>query len=113
MPPPAPSVCTASIGVPTSCPAIRPLLVSLARPSAITLMSVLVPPISKVTRLRRAVVRASALPATTPAAGPEIRVWLGKRAPMVMRIKPPFDCIRKTCGVVTPRALSRWSRLTR
>ena len=76
-------------------------------------MSVLVPPMSKVTRLRRSVARASAVPATTPAAGPEIKVWLGKRAPMVMRIRPPFDCIRKTCGVVMPRSFSRRSRLTR
>ena len=73
-------------------------------------MSVLVPPMSKVTTFLRPVARASAAPATTPAAGPEISVWLGKRAPIVMRIRPPFDCIRNICGVVMPQSRSRRSR---
>ncbi len=54
VPPPAPSVRTLSIGVPISWPAIAPSVVSGMRPSTMTLMSVLVPPMSKVTTWRRA-----------------------------------------------------------
>src|SRR5580704_13015618 len=77
---------------------MRPFAVSLARPSTMTLISVLVPPMSRVTKLRRPVASASATPATTPAAGPEVNVWLGKRAPMVMRISPPFRLHQKNLG---------------
>ena len=77
VPPPAPRVWTASMGVARSCPAMRPAVVSSERPSRITLMSVEVPPMSKVTRFRRPRRPASSMPETTPAAGPDSRVWLG------------------------------------
>ena len=77
VPPPAPRVWTASIGVARSCPAIRPAVVSSDRPSRITLISVEVPPMSKVTRFLRPRTAASSMPDTTPAAGPESSVWLG------------------------------------
>ena len=113
MPPPAPRVATESIGVPMSCPAMRPESVSSIRPSAITAMSVEVPPMSNVTTLGRPTSAPSARPDTAPAAGPDSRVWLGNRAPSPIRISPPCDCIRNSWGVSIPASSSASPRRSR
>jgi hypothetical protein len=52
-------------------------VVSRGRPSKTTPMSALVPPMSKQTTFARRADAATAAPAITPAAGPELRVLIG------------------------------------
>jgi hypothetical protein len=56
-------------------------------------MSVLVPPMSMVSREGSSSIRPSSAAAVMPAAGPESSVWIGMRAASAAPITPPFDLV--------------------
>ncbi len=55
--------------------------------------------------------RPAATPAVTPPAGPDSTVVTALRAAAAKVDMPPFDCMMYFCGVATPVALRRRSRL--
>ena len=61
-------------------------------------MSLLVPPMSSEMRLEAPVRAPNSWAATTPATGPDIRVWTGNRAMALGAPMPPLDFIRKGCA---------------
>ena len=52
-----------------------------------------VPPMSKVMILSRSLARASAWAPTTPPAGPDSMMFIGRSAAAPSVVRPPFDCI--------------------
>ena len=52
-----------------------------------------VPPMSKVMILSRSLARASACAPTTPPAGPDSMMFIGRSAAAPSVVRPPFDCI--------------------
>ena len=57
--------------------------------------------------------RQAATPAVTPPAGPDNTVVTARRDAASKVDMPPLDCITYFCGVATPAAASRRSRLAR
>ncbi len=92
-PPPAPSVWMSSAGSETFAMPTRFSPVSCASPFCSSAMSVLVPPMSKVIRLRSPSRRAAYVPAATPPAGPDSTAPAATRLDSAMGATPPCDCM--------------------
>ena len=102
VPPPAPSVRTLSIGVPMSWPATAPRrLVDPALDDHADVGAGAAHVEGQHMALRAPRELAAAI---RPAAGPDEQRWLGWRARVAIRTRPPFDCMTNSCGVVTRRA---------
>ncbi len=70
-----------------------------------------VPPMSKVMILGRSLARASAWAPTTPPAGPDSMMFIGRSAAAVSLLRPPFDCIsRRRAGMPAPSRPLRSAR---
>ncbi len=70
------------------------------RPWSISAAFAVVPPMSKLSRLRSPRRRASSAAPTTPAAGPDSMMWIGRSAAAAALIAPPLDCM-----IVSGRAM--------
>ena len=62
-------------------------------PSSTIAAFAVVPPMSKVMIFGRRFARASACAPTTPPAGPDSMMWIGRSADAASVVRPPFDCI--------------------
>ena len=80
-----------------------------AKPSEMTPMSLLVPPMSMVATSRKLMRFAMNWAPTTPPAGPDITVRTGSDRAVRLAMTPPFDCITKSSRP-RPRSLSACDR---
>jgi hypothetical protein len=95
-PPPAPRVWMSSAGSATRAMPTVFSPVSVGSPPWSSAMSVLVPPMSNVTRSPRPVSRATWRPAAMPPAGPDSTAPAASRAASRMGATPPCDCMIRT-----------------
>ena len=86
--------------------------VSVGSPPCSRAMSVLVPPMSNVTRSPRPVSWATWRPAAMPPAGPDSTAPAARRADSLIGATPPCDCMISTSRA-KPCARSRAARLAR
>ena len=70
-----------------------------------------VPPMSKVMIFSRFLARARAWAPTTPPAGPDSMMFIGRSAAAVSVVSPPFDCISSSrAGMPAPSSPCRSAR---
>ena len=69
-------------------------------PSSTMAVLAVVPPMSKVIILDRFLARARACAPTTPPAGPDSMMFIGRSAAAISVVRPPLDCIKsKRAGI--------------
>ena len=93
LPPPAPIVCTSTIGTRKGYRPSRPSHPVSMRPPRTSATSKLVPPMSTVTTSRNPAASPATWPATTPAAGPDSTVPTGRSTDARAEVIPPLDCM--------------------
>ena len=94
-PPPAPTVCTSTVGMRSGNPSISDSAVNGTRPSQ-RQTSVEVPPISSVMMRSKPALFATRNAPTTPPAGPESNVRTASEPAAAAPALPPFDCITRS-----------------
>ena len=92
-PPPAPIVCTSTLGRRSGIESISVKFVSSGTPSRMSAMSVLVPPMSKLTTFFRPSERAQLAAPTTPPARPDRTVFALWVLAIFGLSRPPLDCM--------------------